>query len=295
MKKKIMKSNYFLVVNKEVGYTSRDVVNIVSKIIGTKKIGHTGTLDPLAKGVLVLCVNKYTSLSELVTSYDKEYAASMVLGIETDTLDITGNEVKRKDISLISDEQIKNAFAYFNEKTYLQEVPLYSAVKINGHRLYEYARNNIKVDLPKREVTIYNIEILDISRINENIIIKFKTKVSKGTYIRSLIRDIAYYLDNYAVMSELTRTKQGVFDIKDSYTIDDIKSGNYATLKLEDVTSINKIPVLEEKLLKKISNGAILENLDYPFNLVLFVNSNNEDIAIYKKSDVNKWTLYKML
>ena len=96
-------------------------------------------------------------------------------------------------------------------------------------------------------------------------------------------------------MSELTRTKQGVFDIKDSYTIDDIKSGNYATLKLEDVTSINKIPVLEEKLLKKISNGAILENLDYPFDLVLFVNSNNEDIAIYKKSDVNKWTLYKML
>lgn len=276
-----MKSNYFLVVNKEVGYTSRDVVNIVSKIIGTKKIGHTGTLDPLAKGVLVLCVNKYTSLSELVTSYDKEYAASMVLGIETDTLDITGNEVKRKDISLISDEQIKNAFAYFNGRTYLQEVPLYSAVKINGHRLYEYARNNIKVDLPKREVTIYNIEILDISRINENIIIKFKTKVSKGTYIRSLIRDIGSSLNTFATMTDLIRIKQGIFDIRDSYTLEDIENGNYKLIDIEDVMDICVIE--NDTYLKDVTNGVKLK-LDIENEYILFKHEGN-NIALYKKDN----------
>ena len=281
--------NGILIVNKSEGFTSRDVVNKLSKIFNTKKIGHTGTLDPIAKGVLVVVIGKYTKLCEDLTQTYKEYIATFKPGILTDTLDLTGKILDEKDVT-VTEEEIRNVIASY-KCVYDQEVPIYSSVKINGRKLYEYARNGENVVLPKRKVDIKNIEVIDINKD----IVKIKCLVSKGTYIRSLIRDIAYYLDNYAVMSELTRTKQGVFDIKDSYTIDDIKSGNYATLKLEDVTSINKIPVLEEKLLKKISNGAILENLDYPFDLVLFVNSNNEDIAIYKKSDVNKWILYKML
>lgn len=274
-----------LVVNKEKGYTSRDVVNIVSKILGTKKIGHTGTLDPIAEGVLVLCIGKYSKVSEVLTSYDKEYLSEMCLGIETDTLDIEGNVLKEENTSYITEKQIQEVFSSF-PKTYLQEVPKYSAVKINGKKLYEYARRNIDVSLPKRMVTIYELKLLTIQRKENKIFISFQTKVSKGTYIRSLIRDIASSLHTIGVMTSLIRQKQGNFSIQDAYSIEDIKQGNYQLLKLKDILSIPIQIVEEDLLLKKVKNGVYLDNPNQE-SMILFMTKDQKEIALYKKKEDN--------
>ena len=144
--------NKILVVNKEKDYTSRDVVNIVGKHFNTRKIGHTGTLDPLATGVLVLCMGKSLKIVDLITTNNKEYIARVILGIDTDTLDITGN-ILNKDNPTITKEQVNKVLKSFIGKS-IQEVPKYSAVKVNGKKLYEYARNNENIDLPKRIVEI---------------------------------------------------------------------------------------------------------------------------------------------
>ena len=139
--------NGLLVVNKQKGYTSRDVVNIVGKTLGTKKVGHTGTLDPIAEGVLVCVIGKYTKLCDVLVSEEKEYIATMQFGVLTDTLDNTGNVLKTCE-KIITIEQVKQAFENFNGE-YEQVVPIYSAVKIDGKKLYEYARDNIDIELPR--------------------------------------------------------------------------------------------------------------------------------------------------
>ena len=263
-----------LIVNKGKNKTSRDVVNELNHIFNTKKIGHTGTLDPLATGVLVCLIGKYTKLVNLITSYDKEYIAEIKLGIKTDTGDITGNIIST-DNSNVSVDMIKEVFANF-PKVYNQEVPIYSAVKINGKKLYDYARSNIPVNLPKREVHIYSLELLSY----ENNIITFKTKVSKGTYIRSLINDLTNYLNTVGTMNNLIRTKQGYFNITDSYTIEDIKNGNYKILNIKDFLNY---PVIElpDTLIKKVSNGSSIPNSFNIKDKVIFTYQ-NQDIAIYE-------------
>ena len=212
-----------IVVNKEEGFTSRDMVNKVGKILGTKKIGHTGTLDPMATGVLVMCIGKCTSLVDVITSDYKEYVAGVRLGILTDTLDTTGNVIGKCSVNYSHDEIVSSLESMVGE--YYQEVPKYSAVKINGKKLYEYAREGIDVFLPKRFVNIKSIELVgDIDYHDEFIDFTIKCLVSKGTYIRSLIRDIASKLGCYGVMSSLIRTRQGDFSIDDSYSISDIES-----------------------------------------------------------------------
>lgn len=263
-----------LIVNKGKNKTSRDVVNELNHIFNTKKIGHTGTLDPLATGVLVCLIGKYTKLVNLITSYDKEYIAEIKLGIKTDTGDITGNIIST-DNSNVSVDMIKEVFANF-PKVYNQEVPIYSAVKINGKKLYYYARSNIPVNLPKREVHIYSLELLSY----ENNIITFKTKVSKGTYIRSLINDLTNYLNTIGTMNNLIRTKQGYFNITDSYTIEDIKNGNYKLLNIKEFLNY---PVIElpDTLIKKVSNGSSIPNSFNIKDKVIFTYQ-NQDIAIYE-------------
>ena len=201
-----------LVVYKEAGMTSRDVVNKVGRLLHTKKIGHTGTLDPMATGVLVLCVGSSTKIVELLTATEKEYIAEITLGIETDTLDSTGTILKKENI-LVSKDQIETILKSMVGE-YSQEVPLYSAIRVNGKKLYEYARNKEEVKLPSRMVTIYSLELLQYSENTFTI----KTKVSKGTYIRSLVRDIAKKLNTAGIMSRLERTKQGLFELKDCVT-----------------------------------------------------------------------------
>ena len=266
-----------VVVNKPKGLTSRDVVNELNHIFATKKIGHTGTLDPLATGVLVCLIGKYTKLVNLITSYDKEYIAEIKLGIKTDTEDITGNILEETN-SQVTLEQIKDVFANF-PKIYNQQVPSYSAVKINGKKLYVYAREKIDITLPSRNVNIYSLELLSF----KDNIITFKTKVSKGTYIRSLIQDICNNLNTIGTMNNLVRTKQGNFDISDSYTLDDIKNNNYKLLNIKkflDYPIIN----LDDTLIKKVSNGAIIPNTFNIQDKVIFT-YNSKDIAIYEANN----------
>lgn len=265
--------NGIIVVNKDINMTSRDVVNKLTSLFGTKRIGHTGTLDPLATGVLVVCINKYTKLVDIITSEYKEYVATIKLGIETDTIDITGNVLKSKCPKELETSFIDDTLKLFLGKS-IQEVPIYSAIHVNGKRLYEYARNNIEVDLPKREVDIKEIELLDY----KNDEIKFRCVVSKGTYIRSLIKDICNKLGVLGTMSSLVRTKQGNFFIENSYTLDDIRSGNYEILDIMDVLDI-QIVNCDLELLKKVKNGVKLESYS-KYRLFMY---DNERISLYDK------------
>ena len=264
--------NLILVVNKDKDFTSRDVVNKLSKILHNKKIGHTGTLDPLATGVLVCVTGKYTKLVDLITSLEKEYIAEIKLGIKTDTLDITGNIIDNCKVKKYSNKHIKDVLKSF-VGSYEQVVPKYSAVSINGKRLYEYARSNQEIELPKRSVTIKNIELLDYYED----IIKFKVLVSKGTYIRSLIQDICDKLEMLGTMNNLIRTKQGKFLLDYSYTISDIEQNKFKSLSLEEVIDL-KIIELEDTLYKKVING---NKLELKLNGYILFKKDNKDIALY--------------
>ena len=269
-------NNGWLVVNKPKGMTSRDVVNKVCRKFNTKSVGHIGTLDPLAEGVLVCLIGKYTKLANILTNHDKEYIASFKLGILTDTLDITGNVLK-EDKKDFSKDEIINALNHF-KGTYNQEVPIYSAVKVNGKKLYEYARNNIDVKLPSKMVNIYDIELIDI---NDDII-TIKCKVSKGTYIRSLIRDIGAFLDTYATMTNLVRTTLGNFNINDAYTLEDIENNNYKLLKLTDFLDVATKKIDSEEDYKHIKNGNVMNIKSNKYILFIY---EGEDIALYEPFD----------
>lgn len=270
-----------VVVNKPSDITSRDVVNKLCKIFNTKKIGHTGTLDPIASGVLVCVCGKYTKLVNDLTSLDKEYIATIKLGIKTDTLDTKGTIIEEKDVNVTLDD-IKKVFNNF-PKSYNQTVPKYSAVKINGKKLYEYARNNIDIKLPVRKVEIYSLELLNFDGTS----ITFKTKVSKGTYIRSLIEDICNDLNTIGTMSNLIRTKQGNFSIEESYTLNDIENGNYKPLSIHEFLNYPSIEIPDEYL-KLIINGNKIPNSFNVKDKVIFTKS-NKDYAIY----INEFNVLK--
>jgi len=265
--------NLILVVNKDKDYTSRDVVNKLSKILNIKKIGHTGTLDPMATGVLVCLTNKYTKLVDLITSFEKEYIAEIKLGILTDTLDITGNVLNTVDVKNYEEKHLQEVLNSF-VGVYHQTVPIYSAKKVNGKKLYEYARNNEVVELPKNDVLIKEIELLEYKLDT----IKFRVVVSKGTYIRSLIESITSALGTIGVMSSLVRTKQGNFKLADSYTLEEIASQEYSSVKLEDCLDLEIIQIMNSELEKKILNGNKL-TMEYK-GFVLF-KKNDLDIALY--------------
>lgn len=268
----------FLIINKEKGYTSRDVVNILTKIFGIKKIGHFGTLDPLATGVLVVGIGKYTKFCDLDLFSLKEYQVEVLQGVKTDTYDITG-KVLALDNHYLSREEVLELLKTYT-KTYLQEVPIYSAVKVNGKKLYEYARENLEVILPKKEVTIFKNELLAYSLKT----FTFKTEVSKGTYIRSLINDMANSKNCLLTMQNLKRLRQGPFTIADAYTLDSVKAGNFKFLDLEDILDYD-IAYLDAKNKNKILNGAYIlkKNKDY----LLFLEGDEKKV-LYRVCQDNK-------
>ena len=283
--------NGILIVNKPSGITSRDVVNIVGKTLNTKKVGHTGTLDPMATGVLVLCIGNALKVCELITANDKEYIAKVILGIETETLDTTSPIINTKKTNITKEEieKVLNSF----KGSYLQEVPKYSAVKINGKKLYEYAREGKEIELPKKMVTIYDIQLIsDITYYNDTTSFYIKTTVSKGTYIRSLIRDIGYKLNTYGCMDSLERTRQGIFNIDNSYTLEEIKNNNYKLLSIEE--SLPNIPLVQvdNKTLFKIKNGVKLKKF-FDGDMAI-IKDKNKVVAIYK-NDLNESKLFKMI
>lgn len=265
--------NGVLLIDKPAGFTSRDIVNQVGKIFHTKKIGHTGTLDPMATGVLILCIGSYTKLVDNLTSKNKEYIAVMQLGLLTDTLDTTGKTLKEESVNL-DEDKIYAAFKNF-PREYNQEVPSYSAVKINGKKLYEYAREGISIHLPKRMVSIYSLEILSIDN-NE---ITFKTCVSKGTYIRSLIRDLGTSLKTYASMRSLRRVSQGAFAIDKCLKISDITE-NTSLLTLDDLFSYPHFSLNDTEYQKVLNGNKLSLNSE---SLYLLLTYQNKTIALYIK------------
>ena len=276
--------NGLLLVNKQSNITSSDVVIKVRKLLNIKKVGHTGTLDPMAEGLLILTVGNTTRIQELITEKDKEYIATMKLGIKTDTYDTEGKIIDQKEVpNNLNIEEVLNSYI----KKYNQEVPIYSSIKVNGKKLYEYARENIEVELPKREVEIKDIKLLSINN-NE---VTFKCKVSKGTYIRSLINDIGKTLGTYATMTKLIRTKIDNFSLDNSYTLEDIEKGNYKLISIEEILDYPKIEI-DDDLYKKISNGVVLDNTFNIKDKVLFIYNSNVKAIYY--NDNNKLKVYRV-
>ena len=253
-----------IVVNKPKGITSFDVIRKLKKILKTKKIGHTGTLDPLATGVMLMCVGKVTKLASDLEAKDKVYIADFDIGYATDTYDIEGKKIAENIIE-VSKENLEQSIKKFigNIK---QVPPMYSAIKIDGNKLYHLARKGIEVERPERDVTIEYINLLDFKDNKA----KIETKVSKGCYIRSLIFDIGQDLGTYATMTALQRKQVGDYSLEDSYSLEQIEemvlNNDFKFLKtVEEIFSYDKYSLQTEKELTLYKNGntvKIKENLE---------------------------------
>ena len=210
-----------LVVKKEKNYTSHDIVAIVKKITKTK-VGHTGTLDPMATGVLPLLLGEGTKLSKYLIEHDKIYIATIKLGQKTDTRDAEGKVIEEKEVNtaLLNEQNVKTILNNLKGRQ-VQTPPIYSAIKVNGKKLYEYARKNQKVEIPKREIEIYEMELIGINESEKTI--TFKVHCSKGTYIRSLCETISEKLETVGYMKELKRIKVGSFSENKAVTLEEIK------------------------------------------------------------------------
>ena len=275
-----------LVINKEKNMTSRDVVNIACKKLGTKHIGHTGTLDPIATGVLVLGVNDGCKVIDLLTSVSKVYQAEVIVGLKTDTLDITGTIEEEYNIENLEKEKVENILKTFKGK-YLQEVPKYSAIHVNG-------KENKEVELPKREVEIFDIKLLDEIKTEKNYYsFSFIVHVSKGAYIRSLIRDIGSKLGYPCTMKNLIRIKQGNFSLEEAISIDDIKEDKI--VKIVDALQEYEKLIVDDEVAKKVENGSIL-SFNTNSDMVLILNQENDLLAIYIRydKDTSKMKPYKV-
>jgi len=248
--------NGIVVVNKEKGYTSHDVVNVIRKILGTRKVGHTGTLDPNAEGVLPICVGRSTKACDMLTFSDKEYIAKVKLGITTDTYDIWGSVTDTKEVN-VSKSELENAIEHFVGDIE-QLPPMYSAIKQNGKKLYELAREGIEVDRKKRKITVYECELMDFNGDT----FKIRVRCSKGTYIRSICHDIGQCLGCGACMTSLVRTKSSVFDIENSLRLDEIKAAVEKGGKTSVLSCVDKVfmsypkTVVTDKVKQRLKNGA---------------------------------------
>ena len=227
-----------ILINKQKNYTSHDVVNKVKKITKSK-VGHTGTLDPNATGVLPLLLGNATKISKYLINHDKEYEVLLQLGTKTDTADAEGKIIEEKDVNIdsLSEENVKKVLSTFLGKQ-KQIPPMYSAIKVNGKKLYQYARQGQEVEIKPREIEIYEIKLINLDKKQKQI--SLVVSCSKGTYIRSLCEDIADRLGTVGFMKELNRTKVGEFNIKDCVTIEEFEE-KYNKNDFSDIITIEEI------------------------------------------------------
>lgn len=214
--------NRIFILNKPLEFTSQDAVSKLKKILNQKKAGHTGTLDPMATGVLPILVGETTKLSKYLVEHKKTYIAVLKFGICTNTGDSEGKIIEEKKVNIenLTEDKVVFVLNEFLGKQ-IQTPPIYSAIKINGKKLYEYARNEIAVEIPKREIEIYNIKLIQLDKNEKEI--KFEVECSKGTYIRTLCEDIAKKLDTIGYMKSLTRTKVNNFKLEDTITFEELE------------------------------------------------------------------------
>lgn len=254
-----------LLINKPQGFTSQDVVSKVKKILNIKKAGHTGTLDPMATGVLPVLLNEYTKLSKYLIEHDKTYIAEIKLGEKTDTGDLEGKiiETLSVDTKYLQKEYLENILNEFLGKQ-MQIPPMYSAIKINGKKLYEYAREGKNIEVSPRQIEIYSINLLKIDK--ENLKITFEVSCSKGTYIRSLCEDIAKKIKTVGYMCNLTRTIVDKFTLEESITFEELeKSKENIEEKLVKMEKVfDNLPRIDLAISKK---ELFLNGVNLKYNL----------------------------
>ncbi|WP_259340101.1 tRNA pseudouridine(55) synthase TruB [Mammaliicoccus vitulinus] len=293
-----------LAIHKEVGMTSHDVVFKLRKILKTKKVGHTGTLDPEVSGVLPICIGKATRVSDYVMESGKTYKAEVTIGVSTTTEDQTGDIVEEKNVNenTWSTDDIRSTINKL-EGEIEQIPPMYSAVKVNGKKLYEYARQNIEVERPVRKVFINSIELIsEISYDNQTCKFEIEVECGKGTYIRTLATQIGELLGFPAHMSHLIRLKSGGFSLEQAIKLDELRQ-IVEQDKLQDVllpleyglNGLEKTTINDEEIVKRIQNGQKIEKqliADHQFEGIFVVWYGNKAIAIMDTYEKNN-ALYK--
>lgn len=272
-----------LLFNKEKGMGSTKAVSMVRKLLNTKDVGHCGTLDPLAEGLLIITIGKALKISKYLEANTKEYVTTITLGKSTTTLDAEGDFTDIREIIPFTKKDILSVFEGLIGKS-LQKPPLYSAISKNGKRLYEYARNNEEVDIPSREIEIYDLELLDFSETE----ITYRIVCSKGTYIRVVNDDIAKMLNNIGYTTFLQRTKVGEFNLDNSYTLSDLESNNFHLISIK-----NSLPEFNKYYLNDfeygiISHGNIFRK--YLPGYHIMIDKEGNEIALYKGDENSKTT-----
>ena len=272
--------NGILKVNKPKDHTSFDVVARIRRAYKIKSVGHSGTLDPQATGVLLILIGKSTKMLPYIVHDQKEYIATIKLGAKTFTGDIFSDPIEEKEIVEFNKEMVEDVLQSFLGKQ-MQIPPMVSAIKINGKKLYEYARENIKVEVKPREIEISEIELLEVSPE-----IKFRAVVSSGTYIRTLCEDIAAKLDNLGAMSSLIRTQVGNVLLEDCYELEDLLENVYEPISLYDTfEDLYEMYEVNDKELIDVKNGKRIK-IDRDNDLIC-ITYQNELVAMYEKDSKN--------
>lgn len=266
-----------LLINKDEDYTSQDVCNVIKKIVQTKKVGHCGTLDPFAKGLMIVGVNQGTKVLSYLEKESKTYQASITLGTATNTGDKTGKVIEKKEVNDYSISYLKEVLSQFLGKQ-MQTPPMYSAIKINGKKLYEYARKEIEVTRKAREIEIYRIDFIDYQKP----VLTISVTCSKGTYIRTLGEEIAKKLGTVGHVSELIRTQIGSFLLQNAQSLTQLKE-NVHLFSIKEMLSF-KQKIVNKALKKEILNG---KKITYEGNeeMILLLDEEGKELAIYEKEE----------
>ena len=268
-----------VLIDKKEGLTSYDIIRLVKRIYKTRKVGHCGTLDPFASGLLIVGINQATKVMTFLEHDYKEYEATIKFGVATDSYDTEGKVVEEKEVINCNDEQINEVLASFvGEIT--QTPPVFSSIHVDGKKLYEYARNNIEVEVPSRNVFIHDIRLLE----NNKDSIRIYVKCSRGTYIRSLGVDIAKKLNNVGHLSALRRLSIGNVSVDMANSYEDLEQGNVSLISIKDALSYKKLYISDHKILKRVYNGQdiILKNETEDRIIII---DNEKEIAIYDKNE----------
>ena len=280
----------FIFLDKQEGVTSSKEDVQIKKLFNTRKVGHVGTLDPFATGLLIIGVNKGTKAIPFIDDDSKEYVATLTLGVETDSMDKTGKIIKEEKAPNLSLDKVNDVLHSFIGKSQ-QLTPMTSAVHVNGQKLYKLAHQGIEVDRPLRNIEVFEIELLSFKG-NE---IVFRAVVSKGTYVRVLGSDIAKKLGTVGYLSSLRRTKVGPYSIDIASRIENVAESSLVSTfdVLKETSSVVKF---DDKKIEDVKNGRIksLEG-EYPCDRLLVVNTSNEIVAMYVKNGNNKYQFVRGL
>lgn len=267
--------NGIFLINKEANWTSFDICAKVKRLFNTKKVGHSGTLDPFAEGLMIVCLGQATKIIPFLEHYNKTYLATIKLGEETDTLDNTGNIIDKKDVLNYSLEEIKNILNSFLGKSQ-QIPPMFSALKHDGVPLYSLAREGIEIERKPRNIEIFSIELIEYNKP----FLTFKCKVSKGTYIRTLAKDIAIKLSTVGHLVKLIRTNIDKFDLNMAKKVNELTIND--SISIVEMLTLPTL-IVDNEIEKKIRNGNKLSL--HGKNMLLLINEKNEALAIYEKKE----------